>query len=84
MIGPCPLCGSAGVEHPATHQFIAGASCSNHQCILHENSQDETNKHVRLEQWPKPCVFECREEPHGSSRGWCQVHGFDCPSIASR
>lgn len=52
-LAPCPICGSAAIEHPAEGLCGAGASCSNYQCILHIYSQDETNKHVGLEQWPK-------------------------------
>jgi hypothetical protein len=52
-LAPCPICGSAAVEHPAEGLCGAGASCSNYQCILHVGPQDETNRHVQLEQWPK-------------------------------
>ena len=53
VIGPCPLCESEGVEHPAQSLLVAGASCSNAQCILHIDYQDECNQHVRLEQWSR-------------------------------
>lgn len=85
MIGRCPLCKSEGIEHAGGAIFHAGASCSSPTCILHIGFQDETNRHVLLDQWPKPCIFECRSEDGrslGVSRAWCQVHGFDCPSMA--
>jgi hypothetical protein len=55
LIGRCPLCGSGGIEHLATETdgLVGGASCSNPQCILHIDYQDETNRHVRLVQWPR-------------------------------
>jgi hypothetical protein len=62
MIGRCPLCKSEGVEHAASGLCVAGASCSNPRCILHIDSQDETNRHVLLTEWPKPCIFEARSE----------------------
>lgn len=87
MIGRCPLCKSEGVEHAASGLCVAGASCSNSRCILHINYQDETNRHVLLEDWPKPCIFEPRAEDcslriTSAGRAWCQVHGFDCPSMS--
>lgn len=87
MIGRCPLCGSEGVEHPGTLHVYDGASCSNGRCILYIGYQDDTNCHVLLSQWPKPCIFEARAEDGrmamgGTTRAWCQVHGFDCPSMS--
>lgn len=86
MIGLCPLCRSEGIEHPASGLCVAGASCSNPRCILHIHHQDDTNRHVLSDQWPKPCIYEARAEDGslrmtGSGRAWCQVHGFDCPSM---
>ena len=56
-LAPCPLCGAGAIEHPIegvpADGLVPVASCSNTECILHISYQDETNRHVLLEQWPK-------------------------------
>lgn len=66
MIGRCPICNAAGIEHRAEGLAAATASCSNASCILHQSSQDETNKHVLLSQWPLEGVeyFASQDRSH--------------------
>lgn len=62
-LGPCPLCKSPPVEHPAQGLCVAGASCSNPFCILHIMFQNETNRHVTAEEWPKLETCGVRGQP---------------------
>lgn len=51
-MSPCPLCGSPGVLDPGDGvQTRDMASCSNGSCYLHIGYQDDTNRHVSLEEW---------------------------------
>jgi hypothetical protein len=51
-LAPCPLCGSPAVAHVDARGRAWAASCTG-KCILHIDYQDETNRHVPIEEWPK-------------------------------